>query len=250
MANKNLIRVKALLGKLSLKDWLLIALTILCLSFYFEYRHYYHKSLTPTIVYKTDSLDVYKNKLKEAYASVNVYVQDKNQLKKQNTQLAEELKKLKDNPIVITKTKVKVYVDTIYTQADTIIQKDSIYDLHWHYLEPNNYFSLNGLTKVKNDFSSFNTNIYNLQLDTEITMDIIDDKKNNRFKLIARTDNPYINITNMDGVVFDPTKSSVLKKFYKQKRWHIGPQVTYGITADGKLRPTFGVGIGYGLINF
>ena len=47
-------------------------------------------------------------------------------------------------------------------------------------------------------------------------MDIIDDKKNNRFKLIARTDNPYINIINMDGVVFDPTKSSVLKKYYKR----------------------------------
>lgn len=250
MQNKSLMRLRESLTKLSLKDWLLIFLTVLCLSFYFEYRHYYHKSLTPTIVYKTDSLDVYKNKLKEAYASVNVYVQDKNQLKKQNTQLAEELKKLKDNPIVITKTKVKVYVDTIYAESDTIIQQDTIYDLHWHYLEPNNYFSMNGLTKVRNDFSSFNTNIYNLQLDTEITMDIIDDKKNNRFKLIARTDNPYINITNMDGVVFDPTKSSVLKKFYKQKRWHIGPQVTYGITADGKLRPTFGVGIGYGLINF
>lgn len=250
MQNKNLMRLRTFLGQLSLKDQLLIFLTILCLSFYFEYRHYYHKSLTPTVVYKTDSLDVYKNKLKEAYASVNVYVQDKNQLKKQNTQLAEELKKLKDNPIVITKTKVKVYVDTIYAESDTIIQQDTIYDLHWHFIEPNNYFSMNGLTRVKNDFSSFNTNIYNLQLDTEITMDIIDDKKNNRFKLIARTDNPYINITNMDGVVFDPTKSSILKKYYKTKRWHIGPQITYGITADGKLRPTFGVGIGYGLINF
>lgn len=250
MQNKNLMRLRTLLGQLSLKDWLLIFLTILCLSFYFEYRHYYHKSLTPTVVYKTDSLDVYKNKLKEAYASVNVYVQDKNQLKKQNTQLAEELKKLKDNPIVITKTKVKVYVDTIYAESDTIIQQDTIYDLHWHFMEPNNYFSMNGLTRVKNDFSSFNTNIYNLQLDTEITMDIIDDKKNNRFKLIARTDNPYINITNMDGVVFDPTKSSILKKYYKTKRWHIGPQITYGITTDGKLRPTFGVGIGYGIINF
>ena len=74
MQSKNLNRIKTLLGHLSLKEWALICLTILCLSFYFEYRHYYHKSLTPTIVYKTDSLDVYKNKLKEAYASVNVYV--------------------------------------------------------------------------------------------------------------------------------------------------------------------------------
>lgn len=250
MQNKNLNMLRNFLGKLSMKDWLLVLLTIMSLCFYFEYRHYYHKSLTPTVVYKTDSLDVYKNKLKEAYASVNVYVQDKNQLKKQNTQLAEELKKLKDNPIVITKTKVKFKVDTIYAFSDTIIKQDTIYDLHWHYIEPNNYFSLIGLTKVKDDFSSFSTNIYNLQLDTEITMDIIDDKKNNRFKLIARTDNPYINITNMDGVVFDPTKSSVLKKYYKQKRWHIGPQITYGITADGKLRPTFGIGFGYGLFNF
>ncbi|MBO6271815.1 hypothetical protein J6O48_03430 [bacterium] len=56
-----------------------------------------------------------------------------------------------------------------------------------------------------------------------MTLNIIDDKKNKSLRIIGKTDNPYINITNMDGVVFDPTKSDILKKYYKPKKWSIGP---------------------------
>lgn len=248
MRDVNLNQLKTLLGRLSIKDWIIACLVIMCCAFYFGYRHYYHKSLTPTVVYKTDSLEVYKNKAKELYSAIDVYVQEKKDLKKQNNILADELKKLKDNPIVITKTKVKVVIDTIYAVSDEIVKNDTVYDLNWHFNESNKYFSLNGMTRVRDDFSWFNTNIYNLKLDTEITLDIVDDK--NKFKMIARTDNPYVNITNMDGVVFDPTQSKVLKKYYKQKRFFLGPQITYGVTSDGKLRPTFGIGFGYGLFCF
>ena len=84
-------------------------------------------------------------------------------------------------------------------------------------------------------------------MNANITLDILDNG-DNKLRMISRTDNPYINITNMDGVVFDPTDSKVLNKFYKKKKWSIGPYIGYGITGKGKLQPSIGIGISYGII--
>ena len=85
-------------------------------------------------------------------------------------------------------------------------------------------------------------NIHNL-LD-----DVIDNGK--QLSVIAKTDNPYISISNMDGVMFDPSKSKYLKKYYKQKKWSIGPTIGYGLSKDLKLTPYIGIGISYGIIQF
>ena len=85
-------------------------------------------------------------------------------------------------------------------------------------------------------------------MNTKLTLDIIEDKLG--IRLIGRTDNPYISISNMDGVMFDPTKSKYLKKYYKQKKWSIGPTIGYGLSKDLKLTPYIGIGISYGIIQF
>lgn len=248
--NKFTTKIKDFISKLTFKDYLIMLITLLCIGLYFGYKHYYNKSLTPVVITNTDSLTIYKNKLKEEYLSKQIYVQNASDLKKQNTDLANELKKLKDNPIVITKTSMQVKIDTIFAKSDTIIKRDSIYNLAWHATEPNDYYHISGETNVHNDFSKFNTKINTVQLNTQLTLNVIDDKKNKSLRIIGKTDNPYINITNMDGVVFDPTKSDILKKYYKPKKWSIGPQVGVGLTGDLKFRPYIGVGISYGIIQF
>lgn len=237
-----------IIKKLTFKDWLIILLTITTLFFYFGYSHYYNKSKTPTVIYNTDSLTEYKNKLKELYVSKDIYVQNISDLKKQNNELSEEVKNLKDNPIVVTKTQLKIQIDTLIAKSDTIIKQDSIYKLNWSLTEPNNYYSLNGFTKVKNDFSTFTTQINNISLQTKLTLDMVE--KDNQIKIIGKTDNPYVTISNMDGVVFDPTKSTVFKKYYKQKKWSVGPMIGYGLTSDLQFKPFIGIGISYGIIQF
>lgn len=249
MITKVLNACKWVISKLSLKDWVIIILLILCGYFYFSYRHYYHESLTPVVVYNTDSLEIYKDKLKNEYVAKDIYVQDVTNLLREKGQLAIEVQHLKDNPIVVTKTDVQVRIDTVKAESIEIAQNDSTYDLRWRAVEPNGYYDLSGTTNVHSDFSQFSTQIDSFKMNANITIDILDngDKK---LRMISRTDNPYINITNMDGVVFDPTDSKVLKRFYKQKRWSIGPYVGYGVTGTGKLQPSVGIGISYGIIQF
>lgn len=237
-----------LYDKLSFKDYLIIGLVMLMGLFYIQSRYYQHKSLTPVVIYNTDSLSTYKNKLKEEYALNVSYVQTIDQLKHENNELALEYQKLKDNPIVITKEKIKFQVDTLYMVSDNIEKSDSVNTLNWHYFEPNDYYALSGSTLVNTDFSSFKTRINNLSINTELTIDIIE--KDSKLNIIGKTTNPYITITNLNGVVIDPTQSKLLKKFYKQKKWSLGPMVGYGVNADGKFNPYIGIGLSYGLIQF
>lgn len=216
--------------------------------FYIQSRYYQHKSLTPVVIYNTDSLSTYKNKLKEEYALNVSYVQTIDQLKHENNELALEYQKLKDNPIVITKEKIKFQIDTLYIESDNIEKTDSVNTLNWHYNETSNYYAISGSTLVNTDFSSFKTRINNLSINTELTIDIIE--KDNKLNIIGNTTNPYITITNLNGVIVDPSQNSLLKKYYKQKKWSIGPMIGYGINNNGKLSPYLGIGISYGLLQF
>ena len=68
MMKINIIKaILSILKKLSFKDIVLLILILLAGFYYIEYKHYYNKSLTPIVIYDTDSLFIYKNKIKEVY---------------------------------------------------------------------------------------------------------------------------------------------------------------------------------------
>ena len=224
---------------LKFKDYVIIGLVMLCIGFSISTNYYRNKSLTPTIVYDNEQIELYKNKLNDEYRLKSVYLQTIDQLKTGNSLLANEVKKLKDNPIVVTQEVIKFKVDTIYAESVKIEKGDSINNLYWHLKDPDNYFTLSGNTFVKHDFSDFKTRINDLTVNTELNIDIIE--KDNKLNIIGKASNPYIEISNIDGVVIDPTQSKVLKKLYKQKKWNIGPYVGYGINTDGQLKPSIGV---------
>ena len=235
--------------KLDFKDWLLIIVTIVAIMTAISARYYHNKSLYPTVIYNTDSLEVYKNKLKEEYTAKNIYVQTIDQLKQNNSELYDEIKNLKENPIVVTKTNIVVKTDTVYMSSDTIIApNDTLRELYWSANEQNGYYSIKGQTNVRTDFSSFNTQINLFNIPITLTMDIIE--KDEKLQFIGRSDNPYVTITNINGVIIDPVNSDVIKSCFKPKRWSVGPQVGIGVDADLKFSPYIGVGITYGILQW
>ena len=240
--------------KFSFKDWLLFISIIGMIILYMLYNHAQDQLLYNRNSY-ADTLTVYKNKLGEAYTAKNTYVQTVKDLKKTNAELYEEVKNLKDNPVVIVKTKTEFKKDTVYTQKDSInpvYHNDSLYyNLCWSANQEKQYYSFNGVTKVKYDFSDFSTLIKDMKVNTGITLDLIDDGK--QLRVITKSENPYINVNDINSVVIDPTKSKTLSKYFNRQHFIVGPYIGYGIGIyDNKLitTPVIGIGITYKIFGF
>lgn len=236
--------------KMKPKDWIIFILALAATVGILAARHYYIRSLKPVVI-ANDSIEIYKNKLNEEYVAKNTYIKTIDELKLQNDELVEEVKNLRDHPITITKVKQYFHTDTIYATSDSIVvaYADSTQrQLHWHSTHPEYYYSISGITDVASDFSNFATTLTNIYIPVDLTVDLIESGK--QLKFIAKSANPFVKINDISGAVIDPTQSTVIKSKFKQKRWHIGPQVGFGLTSEMKFRPYIGIGIGYGIINF
>lgn len=229
-----------------LKDYIIVFLMILSAGFFASTKYYANQRAQTLLVY-ADSLHYYKNKINEEYVAKDIYISSVKDLKKQNLDLYNEIKYLKDNPIIITKTEVVVKMDTIVMNSDSIYHNsDDTHKLVWS--NDNQFYNIKGNTIVKNDFSEFITTVDRLQMNTSIMIDLIEHDK--KLKVIAKSSNPYITITDMDGAFIDPNKSKAIKSCIRKKKFSIGPTLGYGITSDFELKPYFGLGITYGVIQF
>lgn len=240
---------KSIAKKMTVRDWIILVLIILLVISALSVRHYYKKTLFPTVIHDSDSLKTYNNKKGEIYVANDMYVQKLDQIKKENRELYDEIKKLKDNPITVTKTQFEFKTDTIPAKSDSIKTLSPIEkSLYWSAKESHGYYSIAGQTNIKTDLTSFSTTVNSLSIPAELTMDIIE--KDKKLLVIGKTNNPYVRITGNNSVMIDPTKSTVIKSYFKPKRWNFGIQAGYGIGADFKLRSYIGVGISYGLIQW
>ena len=66
--------------KLTFKDWIILILLLLAIGFGISSKYYYNKSLYPTVIYNSDSLEVYKNKINDEYVTKDIYIQTVDQL--------------------------------------------------------------------------------------------------------------------------------------------------------------------------
>ena len=136
-----------------LKDWkrllifVLIALNVFLLlrvnHISNEYYNYQQRAV--------DTLSVYQNKVGELYASNDTYIMDIKELKKSNTELYEEVKKLKDNPIIVTKTEFVYKVDSVKMNSDTVyiyVDGNDISGLFTAVLKDRRILADNGLVAV------------------------------------------------------------------------------------------------------
>lgn len=247
------------LKKIETRDWIIIALIILVILLTFGTAFFYHKyhNAEKQVVIWNDSTYYYKNKYGEEYAAKNTYILEAEQLKKYNEELYKEYKSLKDNPIVITKTKIVTKIDSVPTVPYDIQFEDSTIKWNW-IAQDNDYYKINGHSGVDlTDINSPSTMIDSMKFDTKLTLDVVDNGE--QLAVIAKTDNPYTSLTGMESVIIDPTTSPTLSKYYKPKRWgfsvYLGAGVNVGYDPINKgiglnIGPSAGFAITYDIVQW
>lgn len=233
------------------KNLLIAALLIAAVCLYFNYRSVKNE-YDNFIISSNDSTLVYKNKVGELYAQNKAYITDIDNLKLTNSELYKEVKNLKDNPLVVTKTVFKTVYDSIPAITDSVTaiveNGDSVYKSNFSYNDDWTY--IKGYTT----FNTYNKNSLTffdkISLSSDLTMDIIE-KKNNLY-VIAKSSNPHLQINNTEGYIVSPEQSKMLKKKFNRP-WGImagvGPSLTI---IDGKVKviPSIQITIGYKFISF
>lgn len=201
----------------------------------------------------TDSLVEYKNKANELYKEKESYIIDNENLKSINEELYNEVKKLKDNPIVITKTEVKYEIKEVYIQNDSVnIDNKGIIKNFYNYND--NYLSMKLTHSL--DLSNNNGNIFinDILTSSNLFIDIIE--KDKKPYLIAKTDNPYLTISNLEGGFINIDDSKVLNKYYKREnRWNLsfnlGVFTIYNLNTNRfEAGPGFGFSLGRTIVQW
>lgn len=202
------------------------------------------------VVDSRDSVMTYKNKANQLYAMNQGYITDIKTLQDQNSALYKEVKNLKDNPIVVTKTEIEYRIDSIKVYTDTTYAKNdsSIYVSNFSYND--------GWCKIAG-YNTFNvadhtseTFLNTIGAQSSLYVDLIE--KDKKLQFIARADNPYIQINSIEGAMLSPEKSKVLKKRFN-KPWGVmigvGPSV---VVTNNKVQvyPALQLTVGYKFISF
>jgi hypothetical protein len=205
----------------------------------------------------TDSIRVYKTKNGKLIYEKAAFISENGSLKNLNTELANELKYLKDNPIVVIKTKVVIEHDTtevpIYPVKPGVWKNGELtqtfeWNLHRYYSK-DNYRYLDGNFDVIVD-TNYKIKTSKLQLTTDklgiaFTTGLTENK-DGLLEIFINSDYPGFKPTSIEGALIDPKKSDVLKKYFPPKRWALGVYGGYGVYYD-PLNIRFGSGIQLGL---
>ena len=245
------------LSKITKREWiLLIIIFALCAI---NINSCINRNKNNNVKYIKDSTEVYQDKKGNQYIAKETGVVDKNWLKKYNFDLYNEYKNNnKYNPLIITQTKTITKIDSI-PLSTTIEKYPNYYKFNWEYSEKkdnNNYFNIQGSTETDSLFTYSKSKLNKMELASDLTLNIIENPKDKNTLLItAKSGNPRMNISNINGAVINPKKNSVIKKQFPTKRWGIGIQAGAGIGYDinnKKLSsgPYIGIGISYNILTW
>lgn len=234
------------------KNFLICLFGIIAIVFACKY-YYMNSKYENEINNITDTISVYKNKANELYIAKQAAVLSKTDLKKKNLELYDEIKNLKDNPLVITKTKFTLRTDTIHTKSDTVYTYIDSIDHHKimtnKFSFKTDYTNIQGVSMFDFNNYRFGTTINSIEMYGDITSDLIE--KDNKLYIISKSSNPYLQINNTDGVLVSPEKSKLLRSKF-DKKWGVMVGVGPSIFYDNKVKvlPAIQVTIGYKLFSF
>lgn len=236
------------------KDWkqlLIFLLVALCTFLMLKVNHisneYY--DYQQRVV---DTLSVYQNKIGELYAANDTYIIDIKELKKTNRELYDEVKNLKDNPIIVTKTKIKYRVDTVRMNSDTVFVYNDGNDLIYRneFSKRDKWMDISGITLFSMNNKQFSTTLNYISFNSDITTNLVE--RNNKLYFVSKSSNPYMQINNIEGCMISPEDSKVIKKcFDKRLAIVIGAGQTLTVV-NGQLKAVPGLQLtfGYKLISF
>ena len=216
-----------------------------------------------------DSIRTYENKNGELVSEKTALITEKDELKEYNDELSKEVKNLKDNPIIVKKVSVEIIHDTIYVDPEIdssgiVYNADSsikVVPFKWSdstKYDKNNFRNIGGKYIVTVDT---NMNVWSrdfIIINDEIGMSFttgITENEDDRVEIFVKSDYPNFKAVKIDGALFDPRESKVIKKFFPPKRWGVGVFGGYGIYIDpSNFRAgtgiTFGVGVSYDLFQW
>ena len=197
-----------------------------------------------------DTLEEYKNKAGELYIAKQTYITTIKDLKKLNEDLSAEVKKLKDNPIVVTKVEYQTKVETIYIKDSLEVVPDTLdyYKSHFNYSD--RWANISGFTTFDMKYMNSYTTLNNIEFNGNFYFDLIE--KNKKLYTAIRTDSPYIQINNIETAVISPEKSKVLKHYFNRP-WGIMGGIGVSVVVVNntvKVLPAVQLTVGYKFINF
>ena len=230
------------------KLFIIVGLTVALFFLYFNYRSV-RDELENVVIEQNDTIQSYKNKTGELYSQIGTYITDIEHLKRTNTELYNEVKNLKENPIVITKVETEIVFEEKEIKDTVFVYGNGIYGIGHKYQDPFAYidmytdFDLNNITAT--------TNVNSIRFPSTFKLDLIESKKGD-LSFIVNTDNPYIEINNVDGVMLSPEDSKAIKKRY-DKKWclvgGVGGSLTI-VNNQVKVVPALQLTFGYKIIAF
>lgn len=227
---------------------LLILLCVFGIKYALLERDY--DKLNTDYITSQDTVMVYKNKLGESYSMVQTLITDKNALKRTNDELYKEIKNLKDNPIVVTKTEIIYKVDTLPMKTDTLYINPDKTEYLSYFSYSDEWCGIRGHNTLDISKNSSKTVLDSIGMSSTLSLDLIEKDKSLMF--IAKADNPYLQINNIEGAVVSPEKSKLLKKKFN-KPWGVmigvGPAVTV-VDNNVKIYPAVQLTLGYQIISF
>lgn len=187
--------------------------------FMFKYNSL-KKSYDDMIAQTEDSITSYKNKVGDLYVKENTYIMDIKDLKKRNSELNNEVKSLKDHPVVVTKIKTDVTFKDKVIHDTVTVDSGGRYTFNMNYNDQ--WCKIAGKSTFDKKLMVGEAHFDSIVFPNNITVDLIDRKGDLSF--IAKSDNPYCQINSLNGSILSPESSKAFKKRF-EKNWY----VVYGV---------------------
>jgi hypothetical protein len=206
-----------------------------------------------------DSLRTYKDKTGHLVYEKGALISENDDLKSLNVDLANEVKNLKDNPLVVIKTVIKIVHDTTYIEikstspgkwnGNTFTQ-----NFEW---DLNNKYSSENYRLIEGNFDVYVDSLFKLSTskmkivkdEFSVSMSTgLTENKDGLLEIFVKSDYTGFKVSKLDGALIDPKKSDVLKKYFAPKRWGLGVYAGYGVSINPiTLSPATGIQIGVGI---
>jgi len=257
-----MITLEEIKQKVNNGNFVYVLIGIILLLLLVQYRSCENKNseiylLKQNILAAKDSLYEVKNKNGELQKEKFAIMGSVDELKKYNSQLAEEVDKQRNKVKTITVIKPVVIIDTVQLQTNLVNINDTTNKIFFLYdSKDKDSLRINGHIVVNSKIDTNNKIIIKVGEsflnDFNLTADIVTGFSKNsdgNYVAFAKSSSKYIKINNVSGAILNPQESFVSVN----KNWHIGftMNLGYGSTSNG-FSPYLGVGFGvmYSLYGF
>lgn len=208
----------------------------------------------------TDSIREYEGNNGQLVQEKKALISSNKDLKKLNTELADEVNNLKDDPIIITKYNTVVKRDTVvvpvYPDGDIVWSTDSTKAYlkftwdddttytkdNWRSLGGDFTVEIDAIDKEKSSIQDFiiKKDEIGLSFTTGLT-----ENKDGMLEIFITSPHPGFKATDINGALIDPRESKTIKKFFPPKRWGLGFYGGYGTYLD-PINTSIGTGVQFG----